>query len=97
MFLQAHIDVYHYAVGWPLLVLAQNVVVQSGFLDPSAAADVNGRNPSALYEIVDRWERNPQVLGGLFHGKAVTEIQRETELAFGHKSEVFWEVGGREG
>jgi hypothetical protein len=41
--------------------LAQNIAVQSGFLDPSAAADLNGRNLSALYEIVDSRERNPQV------------------------------------
>src|SRR5258708_2182438 len=40
-------------VGWlALLVLAQNVAVQSGFLDPPAAADLNGRNLSALYRRV---------------------------------------------
>ena len=64
-------DVDHYAVGWPLLVLAQNVVVQSGFLDPSADADVNGRNLSVLYEIVNSRERNPQILGRLFYGKQI--------------------------
>jgi hypothetical protein len=50
-----------------LLVLAQNVAVQRGFLDPPAAADLNGRNLSALYEIVDSRGRNPQVLGRLFY------------------------------
>jgi hypothetical protein len=35
----------------PLLVLAQDVAVQRGFLDPPAAADLNGRNLSALHEI----------------------------------------------
>jgi hypothetical protein len=49
-----------------LLVLAQNIAVQSGFLDPPAAADLNGPNLSALYEIVDSRERNPQVLSRLF-------------------------------
>jgi hypothetical protein len=32
--------------------LAQNIAIQSGFLDPPAAADLNGWNLSALYEIV---------------------------------------------
>ena len=54
-----------------LLVFEQNVVVQSGFLDPPAAADLNGRNLSALYEIVDSRQRNPQVLGRLFYGKQI--------------------------
>jgi hypothetical protein len=31
--------------------LAQDVAVQRGFLDPPAAADLNGRNLSALHEI----------------------------------------------
>jgi diketogulonate reductase-like aldo/keto reductase len=34
-------------------LLVQNIAVQRGFLDPPAAADLNGRNLSALYEIVD--------------------------------------------
>jgi hypothetical protein len=51
--------------------LAQNVAVQRGFLDPPAAADLNGRNLSALYEIVDSRERNSQVLGRLFYGKQI--------------------------
>ena len=54
-----------------LLVLAQNVAVQRGFLDPPAAADLNGRNLSALYERVNSRERNPQVLGRLFYGKEI--------------------------
>src|SRR5215831_19539345 len=54
-----------------LLVLVQNVAVQRGFLDAPAAADLNGRNLSALYEIVDSWNRNPQVLGRLFYGKQI--------------------------
>ena len=65
-----------------LLALAQNVVVQSGFLDPPAAADVNGRNLPALYEIVDSRERNPQILGRLFYGKEV--VNRN----FAHSLEV---------
>jgi hypothetical protein len=54
-----------------LAFLAQNVAVQRGFLDPPAAADLNGRNLSALYEIVDSRERNSQVLGRLFYGKQI--------------------------
>ena len=52
----------------------QNVAIQSGFLDSPAAADLNGRNLSALYEIVDGWNRNPQVLGRLFYGKQIVKI-----------------------
>jgi hypothetical protein len=44
---------------------------RKGFLDLPAAADLNGRNLSALYEIVDSRERNPQVLGRLFYGKQI--------------------------
>ena len=51
--------------------LVQNVAIQSGFLDSPAAADLNGRNHSALYEIVDGRNRNPQVLCCLFYGKQV--------------------------
>jgi hypothetical protein len=54
-----------------LLVLAQNVVVQSGFLDPIATADLNSRNLPALNEIVDSRERYPQVFGRLFYGKQI--------------------------
>jgi hypothetical protein len=36
-----------------------------------APADLNGRNLSALYEIVDGWNRNPQVLSRLFYGKQI--------------------------
>jgi len=61
-----------------LLVLAQDITVQRGFLDPPAAADLNTRNLSALYEVVDSRERNPQVLGRLFYGK---EMVNRT---FGH-------------
>jgi hypothetical protein len=32
---------------------------------------LNGRNLSALYEIVDSRERNPQVLSRLFYGKQI--------------------------
>jgi hypothetical protein len=32
---------------------------------------LNGRNFSALYEIVDGRERNPQVLSRLFYGKQI--------------------------
>ena len=32
---------------------------------------LNGRHLSALYEIVDGWNRNPQVLGRLFYGKQI--------------------------
>ena len=51
--------------------MAQKVAVQRGFLDTPAAADLNGRNLSALYEIVDSRGRNPQVLGRLFYGKQI--------------------------
>jgi len=68
------------AVGLALLVLAQNVAVQSGFLDPPAAADLNGRNLSALYEIVDSRERNPQVLGRLFYGKQIVNWSFRSQL-----------------
>ena len=37
----------------------------------TATADLNGRNLSALYEIVDSRQRNPQVLGRLFYGKQI--------------------------
>ena len=53
-----------------LACLGKNVVVQSGFLDPRPPM-LNGRNLSALYEIVDSRERNPQVLGRLFYGKQI--------------------------
>jgi hypothetical protein len=56
-------------LAWRFLV--QNVAVQRGFLDPPAATDLNGRNLSALYEIVDSRERNPQLLGRLFYGKQI--------------------------
>jgi len=69
--LQAQIVVDHQHRWLALLVLAQNVVVQRGFLDPPAAADLNGRNLSALYEIVDSRERNPQVRGRLFYGQQI--------------------------
>src|SRR5271165_2858087 len=58
--------------------MAQDITVQRGFLDPPAAADLNTRNLSALYEVVDSRERNPQVLGRLFYGK---EMVNRT---FGH-------------
>jgi hypothetical protein len=32
---------------------------------------LNGRNLSALYQVVDSRERNPQVLGRLFYGKQI--------------------------
>ena len=57
-----------------LAFFAQNVAIQSGFLDPPAAADLNGRNLSPLYEIVDSRERNPQVLGRLFYGKQIVNV-----------------------
>ena len=69
-----------------LLVLAQNVAVQRGFLDPPAAADLNGRNLSALYEIVDSRERNPQVLGRLFYGKQI--VNRSFAQALGERLTV---------
>ena len=69
--LQARIVVDHQRRWLALLVLAQNVAVQRGFLDPPSAADLNGRNLSALCEIVDGWNRNPQVLGRLFYGKQI--------------------------
>ena len=56
-----------------LLILAQNVAVQSGFLDAPAAADLNARNLSALYQIVDSREGNPQVLGRLFYCKQIVD------------------------
>jgi hypothetical protein len=65
-----------------LLALAQNVVVQSGFLDPPAAADVNGRNLPALYEILDSRERNPHMLGSPFYGKQIVN------RSFPHSLEV---------
>jgi hypothetical protein len=49
-----------------LLVLAQNVVVQSGFLNPPAAADVNGRN---LFRVVRDSKQSGEesaILGRLF-------------------------------
>src|SRR4029077_333764 len=50
--LQAQIVVDHQHRWLALLFLAQNIAVQSGFLDTPAAPDLNGRNLSALYEIV---------------------------------------------
>jgi hypothetical protein len=64
--------------------LAQNVVIQSGFLDPPATADLNSRNLSALYEIVDSRERNSQVLGRLFYGKQIVN------RSFAHSLKVIW-------
>ena len=58
----------------------QNVAVQRGFLDSPAAADLNGRNLSALYEIVDGWNRNPQVLGRLFYGKQIVNWRFRSQL-----------------
>ena len=69
-----------------LLVFEQNVVVQSRFLPP-ATTDLNGRNLSALYEIVDSRERNSQVLGRLFYGKQIVNRSFAHSLEpFGYKS-----------
>ena len=54
-----------------LACLVQNVAIQSGFLDSPAAADLNGRNLSALYEIVDSRGRNSHELGRLFYRKQI--------------------------
>ena len=53
-------------------------------LDPPAAADLNSRNLSALYEIVDSRERNPQVLGRLFYGKQI--VNRSFAHSFRRKT-----------
>src|SRR5271166_774377 len=66
--------------------MAQNVAVQRGFLDPPAAADLNTRNLSALYEVVDSRERNPQVLGRLFYGKEM--VNRTFSHSLGENSVV---------
>src|SRR5271166_3226666 len=66
--------------------MAQNVAVQRGFLDPPAAADLNTRNLSALYEVVDGRERNPQVLGRLFYGKEM--VNRTVGHSLGENSVV---------
>jgi len=89
-----------------LLALAQNVVVHSGFLDPPATPDLNGRNLSALYEIVDSRERNSQVLGRLFYGSSVRpSVERVenglalslkgliTDRGFDNKTNVTWLEG----
>src|SRR5262245_5908871 len=49
----------------------QNVPVKRGLLDPPAAADLNRRNLSALYEIVEARERKTQVIGCLFYSKQI--------------------------
>ena len=59
-------------------------MIQSGFLDPPATADLNGRNLSALYEIVDGRERNPQVHGRLFYGKQI--VNRSFAHSFRRRS-----------
>jgi hypothetical protein len=45
---------------------------------------LNGRNLSALYEIVDSRERNSQVLGRLFYGKQIVN------RSFAHSLKVIW-------
>src|SRR5262252_3613744 len=58
-------------VGWPCLSWCRMSRSREDFLTRQRPSDLNGRNLSALYEIVDSWNRNPQVLGRLFYGKQI--------------------------
>ena len=67
--LETRIVIDHQRCWLALPVLVQKVAVQRGFLDSPAATDLNGRDRSALYEIIDGRDGKPQVLCCLFYGE----------------------------
>ena len=47
---------------------AKDVTIEEAALDAPAAADLDGRELAALNEIIDSWERDPEVLGSFLNG-----------------------------
>ena len=50
------------------IFFAQDVAIEEAALDAPAAADLDGRELAALNEIIDCWERDPEVLGSFLNG-----------------------------
>ena len=50
------------------IFFAQDVAIEEAALDAPAAADLDGRELAALNEIIDSWERDPEVLGSFLNG-----------------------------
>ncbi len=63
--LQALVVIHHEDRRLARLVLLQNVLIESGFLDPPAPADLNRGELPALHQIINRRQWNPEVFGRL--------------------------------
>lgn len=50
------------------ILFAKDVTIEEAALDAPAATDLDGRKLAALNEIIDGWERDPEVLGSFLNG-----------------------------
>jgi hypothetical protein len=50
------------------IFFAQDVAIEEAALDAPAAADLDSGELAALNEIINRWERDPKVLGSFLNG-----------------------------
>ena len=73
-------------VGWPDLSSFKNVLIERRLLDAPAAADLDGGKLTALHQIIDGRQRNPEIFGRFFDRQEVMHLRKISNLRLDGRS-----------